>query len=48
MRSLSFINNTSVLILVHIYYSATAPSNYLNSRVPLGMDCFFLSNMWEL
>jgi len=45
MKSLSYLNNTSVLILVHFYYSATAVSTYLNFKVSLWMDWFFLSNL---
>jgi len=44
MKSLSFLNNTSVLILVHFYHSATTAPSYLNYKVSLWMDWFFLSN----
>jgi len=42
MRSLSYLNNTSVLILVHIYYSATTPSTYLDLKVSLKWIDFFI------
>jgi len=42
MRSLSYLNNTSVLILVHFYYSATAAPTYLNFKVSLWVDWLFI------
>jgi len=45
MKSLSYLNNTSVLIIVQIYYSATTASTYLNFKVSLWMDWFLLSNL---
>jgi len=34
MKSLSYLNNTSVLILVHFYYSATAAALILSLKYP--------------
>jgi len=38
MKSLSYLNNTSVLILVQIYYCATTASTFLNFKMFLGID----------
>jgi len=45
MKSLSYLNNTSVLILVHFYYSATIVSTRHKFRSILRIDLFFLSNL---
>jgi len=44
MKSLSWLNNTSVLRVVQIYYYATIASTFLNFKVSWRMDRFFLSN----
>jgi len=38
MKSLSYLNNTSVLIIVQIYYYAITGSTFLNFKVSLKMD----------
>jgi len=38
MKSLSYLNNTSVLILVHFYYSATTAFTYFNFKVSFLMN----------
>jgi len=45
MKSLSYLNNTSVLIIVHIYYRATTAATFLNFKASLRIDLFFLSNL---
>jgi len=42
MKSLSYLNNTSVLILVHFYYCAITTSSYLNLIILMNRLIFFI------